>query len=491
MKGELVRGGFVAMEMGMGKTACTIAVCVQNRMPTLVVAPALTCVQWKRQFSQYAPDMSIRMLYGTSQRREEQTLLNTDVIVVNSTSKLLESVMKRVKRVVVDESHEVLTQTSGGEVLRFLHTLEVYPNVKITWLVSGTPFGNSERIDDCVFRHQMGVLIQRTCRRWSFKESATTADVQKIIMRMEKKQHITDASGATVSVMPIADIEYRTLQVGLSPLERELYDIAACIDSWTKTLKIKNNLNEMSRVLEERFMLRMLILSERFTDFQNMAKARLQELYACDSEAPDLIYAKVDRLTFRIEECCKKLLNSSSKIDAVLEEIQSLKQRDPNFKAVIITESGGAGEYIKKRLGDKVGIMQRSKGRTSVREQKVLLAFQEGNFELLVCSFESVRIGTNLDQAGAIYFVDSSINDTEHKQACARISRQGTKHDRLTATFVYVPETFSEDIYKYHEDRRAGKTIEEAAVRFEKDDVHDLRRRATFIGCSTANSMTR
>jgi hypothetical protein len=81
--------------------------------------------------------------------------------------------------------------------------------------------------------------------------------------------------------------------------------------------------------------------------------------------------------------------------------------------------------------------MQRSKGRTSVREQKVLLAFQEGKFELLVCSFESVRIGTNLDQAGAIYFVDSSINDTEHKQACARISRQGTKHDRLTATFVY------------------------------------------------------
>ena len=33
--------------------------------------------------------------------------------------------------------------------------------------------------------------------------------------------------------------------------------------------------------------------------------------------------------------------------------------------------------------------MQRSKGRTAVRERKVLLAFQKGKFELLVCSFES------------------------------------------------------------------------------------------------------
>lgn len=481
---DRVFGGFLAIEMGMGKTACTIAACKQNPMPTLVVAPALTCVQWSHQFSQYAPELSNAMLYCTSQRREEEALLNTDVVVVNSTSNLLESVMKRVKRVVVDESHEVLARASGAAV-KFLHNLSDYPNVKVTWLVSGTPFGSSEKIDDPAFVRQMRVLLQRKFQGgWDIKESATTADAQKIIMRMEKKQHITDASGATVSVMPIADIEYRTLQVGLSPPERELYNIAACMDGWTKTrFKIENkrHADEISKELDHRFMLRKLILGERIAEFQELAKARLLErFYAADSEAPDLFYAKVDRLTYRIEECCKKLLNSSSKIDAVLEEIQSLKQRDPNFKAVIITESDGAGQYIKKRLGDKVGIMQRSKGRTSVREQKVLLAFQEGKFELLVCSFESVRIGTNLDQAGAIYFVDSSINDTEHKQACARISRQGTKHDRLTATFVYVRETLSEEIYKYHEDRRAGKTIEEAAARFEKDDVHDHSPRRDF-----------
>eukprot|EP00966_Prymnesium_polylepis_P285476 6594326-Prymnesium_polylepis.1 len=78
---ERVHGGFLAIEMGMGKTACTIAICKQNPMPTLVVAPALTCVQWSHQFSQYAPELSNAMLYCTSQRREEEALLSTDVIV--------------------------------------------------------------------------------------------------------------------------------------------------------------------------------------------------------------------------------------------------------------------------------------------------------------------------------------------------------------------------------------------------------------------------
>jgi hypothetical protein len=236
----------------------------------------------------------------------------------------------------------------------------------------------------------------------------------------------------------------------------------------------KKDGEDILRELNARFQLRKMVLGERIDEFQEAAFMRLRELfYAADSEAPDLFYAKVDRMTYRIEECCKKLRNSSSKIDVVLEEIESLKQRDPEFKAVIISESKGAGQYIKKRLGNRVGIMQRSKGWTSVPEQKVLLAFQEGKFDVLVCSFESVRIGTNLHEAGAIYFVDTSINDTEHKQACNRISRCGTKHSSLTATFVYVRETLSEEIYKYHEDRRAGKTIEQAAARFEWEDVHD------------------
>ena len=110
--------------------------------------------------------------------------------------------------------------------------------------------------------------------------------------------------------------------------------------------------------------------------------------------------------------------------------------------------------------------------------------------DVLVCSFEAVKIGTNLDQAGAIYFVDSSLDDTEYKQACARISRCGTQHSKLSATFVYVKETLSVDIYKYHEDRRNGKSMKEASKRFEDDDPHDFSPQKDYYRRATSGLFT-
>ena len=121
-----------------------------------------------------------------------------------------------------------------------------------------------------------------------------------------------------------------------------------------------------------------------------------QQFYVPDSEAPDLFYAKVDRMTHRIKECCKTLRSSNSKIDAVFADIAGFQKYDPNFKAVVITESQGAGDYIKIKLGDAIGVMQRPKRHASFEVQRQLLKFQNGEYEILVCSFETVRIGTNL-----------------------------------------------------------------------------------------------
>ena len=477
---DKIYGGILALEMGMGKTICVIALCKANPMPTLVVAPPLNCVQWVSQIKQVAPEMSVKMLYCTSQAKIEHALLTTDVLVVSPTSNLLASIMQRVRRVVVDESHEVCSSGhSSGSAIKFVHNLREFTNAKNIWLVSGTPFGSSEKISDPAFARQLRVLLRRQSQHGiHIKTDASTADVKALVMRYEKKQTFKTANGSSMPFMSIPDIEFKTLEVGLCDRERELYNIAACIDGWNATefrVANKKHANQIFTELATRFALRKLVLGERIAEFKAAALRRLDEQFYCaDSEAPDLFFAKVNRMTYRIDECCKHLMDSSSKIDAVLDEIKSLRELDPKFKAVVITESEGAGRYMKRKLGDRVGVMHRAKGRTSVREQEVLLNFQFGKYDLLVCSFESVRIGTNLDQAGAIYFVDTSIDETEYKQACARISRCGTKQSKLTATFVYVKETLSEEIFKYHEDRRAGRTIEEAAARFEEDDCHDF-----------------
>ena len=501
---QTIYGGILALEMGMGKTLCVIATCLANRIPTLVVAPALTCVQWVAQIKQYAPQLSATMVYCEPQSKIESLLLNTDIVVVSYGSKLVESVMKRVKRVVVDESHEVFYygkwQRSRAKVnatlAKFLNNLRDYPNVKNTWLVSGTPFGDSERMLDPAFGRQMNFLLSsRWGQTWNYNRSATIVDVKALVMRMQKAQTYNTAAGVTLPFMPIPKIEYRAFPVALNPIERELYNIAGCVDGWAHPhacwQKTSEDISDVYSYLHRRFALRKLILGEQIYTFQCEVKKRLDEhYYNPDSEAPDLFFAKAERMTKRIAECCKVLQTvrstSYGKIDAVLGEIRTLRSNNSNFKAVIITESINAGDYIKYKLGKVVGVMQRFKGRASIREQRELLKFQMGEYDVLVCSSESVRIGTNLQQACAIYFIDTLFNYTEHQQACARISRCGTKHSKLTATFVYVKDTLSEQIYKYHEDRRNGKTIKDATARFKGDEPHEFSAPYDFRTCHFA-----
>jgi hypothetical protein len=422
------------------------------------------------------------MCYCENQRKIEKDLLASDIVVVNASSMLLPALKERVKRVIVDESHEVLACGKGGEARRFVQTLQSYPNVKHVWLVSGTPFGNSESIDDQVFMKQMQALVkmqpmalkQRDFSSY-FKTGATVVDVKAFVMRMQKKQTLQLSDGTSRMVMPMPEIEYNTLEVDLNPLERELYDIAACVDAWkTEPFKQGADLKD----LNYRFELRKLLIGERIVELKEELLNRLGKYYfvpnSGDSGRPDIFFARKERMLHRIEACCASLSTSSGKIDAVLNDISAKRQTDPMFKAIVVAEGTGVGRYIKFRLGAKAGVMQRVKGRTSVKQQKELIEFQKGAYEVIVCSFESVKVGTNMEQAGAIYFIESSFSDTEYKQACARIARCGTRHSALTATFVYVKDTISELTYKYHEDRRNGKSMADAAKHFEGDDPHLL-----------------
>ena len=105
------------------------------------------------------------MLYCRNQRQQERMILDRDILVVSNTSTLLESAMSRVRRVVVDESHEVL---KNSPVSKFVHNLGKYPNVDFKWLVSGTPFGSSELINDPVFTASILHLGSYQLQTWEY-----------------------------------------------------------------------------------------------------------------------------------------------------------------------------------------------------------------------------------------------------------------------------------------------------------------------------------
>ena len=467
-----IYGGILAAEMGMGKTLTVIALYLERPMKTLVIAPQLPTVQWQDQFAKYAPHVKVRALYCECQSKIEAEIHRCDVVIVNYTSGLIESLKQHIKRVVVDESHMVLDGKKSGGATQLLNNLPDY-NVRHVWLVSGTPFAFGNLSSPIAIKH-FRTLLQSPINRTNFDLTAKSVDALKsLIMRMEKKQQLKQADGRSIDVLPMPKLNIETLQVDLSSEERELYELAACIDGWKDPVKISDTIDIISH-LTSRFELRQYVLGEQISKFQQEVEKHMDaHMYAADSLSPHEFRCIVDRIIYRINEICRQLKDKNSKIDAVLDEIRVHRESNPSFKAIVVSNSFGAGAYIKSTRY-KVGVMQREKGRSSVADQKTLLDFQQGNFDILVCSFEAVRIGINLEQAGHIYFVDTSIDETEYQQACARIARCGTKHVKLTATFVYIRNTISEEIFNYHAERRAGKSVAEAAKRFENDDVHEF-----------------
>ena len=470
---DRIYGGMLAAEMGMGKTLTVIALYLERPMKTLVIAPQLPTVQWQDQFAKYAPHVKVKALYCEHQSKIEDEINRCDVVIVNYTSGLIESLKQNIKRVVVDESHLVLSGKKSSGATQMLHNLQQY-DVRHVWLVSGTPFDSGTLMSSITIKH-FRILLQLSAHV-GFEVSARSCNALKsLIMRMEKKQQLKQLDGQSIDVLPMPKLNIETLQVDLSAEERELYELAACLDGWKDPVKTSDTTVDILSQINSRFELRRYVLGEQIRKFQQEAEKHMDaHMFAADSLSPHEFRCIVDRMTYRINEICRHLTNKNSKIDAVLEEIRVHRESDPLFKAIIVSNSFGAGAYIKSTKY-RVGVMQRAKGRSSVADQRTLLDFQQGNFDILVCSFEAVRIGINLEQAGHIYFVDTSIDDTEYQQACARIARCGTKHVKLTATFVYIRNTISEEIFNYHAERRAGKSFAEAAKRFENDDVHEFQ----------------
>ena len=61
-------GGMLADEMGMGKTAQTIALILSDykkgtRQPTLVLAPTVAIIQWKTEIEKFTTGFKVRLFH--------------------------------------------------------------------------------------------------------------------------------------------------------------------------------------------------------------------------------------------------------------------------------------------------------------------------------------------------------------------------------------------------------------------------------------------
>ena len=469
-----VRGGIVASQVGMGKTGAICALMLERPAITLVVVKPLLVKQWMRQLAMFAPQLKAVALYAVSQKTVAEQIRLFDVVVVGSTSVLNANISREIERIVVDEAHDILgLHRVSSQVLTFLVRSHEY-KVKYRWLVTGTPYNS---FSDITFSRMASFLFSSPVSPVSLSAYATLSDLKGILIRIERDQKIKDDQGNEVVVANIPQLEYCTLECPLSPDEQILYEYAGCFDGWTQRPFSLPRGMEINSILKDRFRFRQLLLGEHFTEFQEAALRYMHDyMYCPDTMRVDEFYAVLNRMRYAMSELVERCKYKSTKYDMVIDEICKRRSTDPHYKAIVISQSMLAGVYMHSRfrkIGINVGNMQRGRGNNMLKMQDVLEQFQKGDIPVLVCAFEIVEIGVNLEEACELFFVDISLDDTQFEQACGRIQRFGVRHTQLKATCVYVTGTISEKIFKYHHRRRNENVSQLTAAQiFLPDNVH-------------------
>ena len=106
---------------------------------------------------------------------------------------------------------------------------------------------------------------------------------------------------------------------------------------------------ELIRALEERFLLRQLLIGEQIELLNTKMKEKMgAHFYLPMSKPTTSRIAIAERMMWHTDTLIDKVKNNSSKIDAVLKIVQQNIDRDGYYKAVVVTESAGAAEYIRK-----------------------------------------------------------------------------------------------------------------------------------------------
>ena len=148
------RGGVIADEVGMGKTAQLIGLflaspAAENEPSNLVVTPGHLCQQWAKEISKFAPTLRVAVVadaMGLGPNAHQIVVAgakNHDVIITSLEVILGQSAIQSAlfglswRRIVYDECHEVIALSDPARQSMLENLAQRSRNV---WCVSGTPF---------------------------------------------------------------------------------------------------------------------------------------------------------------------------------------------------------------------------------------------------------------------------------------------------------------------------------------------------------------
>lgn len=156
------RESYLALDMGLGKTACAIAIAAAlakaGETPTLVVVPPSLRRNWQQECLKFAPTLRVEIITGT----KPHALPSCDIIVIGDSSLSAWAVKDPTKRsvhdlhgkvacLIVDEAHRHKNKSKRAEALVSL--ADSVPGKRI--LMSGTPIPNGRTME---MANQLSIL---------------------------------------------------------------------------------------------------------------------------------------------------------------------------------------------------------------------------------------------------------------------------------------------------------------------------------------------
>lgn len=126
------------LDLGLGKTASTLAALEHHHLPALAIAPKRVAeLVWPAERELWRPELSLAMAVGEPDRRATALALNSDLTVI-SRDNIADAPLRKYRTIILDELSSFKTRSSA----RWKAARKLSKTADQTWGLTGTPAPN-------------------------------------------------------------------------------------------------------------------------------------------------------------------------------------------------------------------------------------------------------------------------------------------------------------------------------------------------------------
>ena len=158
----------------------------------------------------------------------------------------------------------------------------------------------------------------------------------------------------------------------------------------------------------------------------------------------------------RILAFCSK---ADVKLQALVSDLNSLRQKEPHMHAVVFTQSVDAHTRICQSIQRAGFTVYEIRGGSNIKQRhQSIRDFQkaEARPKVFVLTMKTGNCGITLTAATRVYLMEPCIDPAHEQQAAGRIHRLGQLKDVMCVRFC-LRETYEEQVVELHTQLKSGK----------------------------------